>query len=291
MNYVARNDFTKYKKIKPISSLVSVQKETNEVIDIIDSNTEITQSEKDDYILNYNNKNKEQQKNVEIHEGFLLPYVKKFTRKTGENGERVVFFITGSSGSGKTYIATKLSILYRDMNKKNKIIWISPKMDNKDLKIISNAKIKLNTEEAILENFYNEETKIIYDNQFNNSLVIIDDIEGINIPDKKINTAVHRYIQSIIDTILNVGRHNNTSLIYINHKSCNGHETAKILNECDYIINFPRNTNNQQLNYLYKTYFGFDNNKIKYIKNSGSRYCAYHNRYPFEVILQHELIL
>lgn len=287
---IVNRDFTKYKKLTPIFSVLNEKKGKDKIYDVIstinrDGGKILSDDEINDYCLG---------KNVRVKDGLVLPDIKRFSRKTGEHGDRVVFYISGTSNSGKTYQCAKLAQRYNLKNPKNEIFWISPMCDNKDINKLSPHKINCIQEDKVMFNFFGEDRiRILNDDgtsDFDNSLVIVDDLEGIQIKDMKLKDKVIQSIyNNIINPILSIGRHHNISLILVKHLSNAGHLTREILNECDWIILFPYRLSEAQWDYFSNKYFHFDKkNRTKY-KDASVLY--YHNNSPTAVLANGEITI
>ena len=75
-------------------------------------------------------------------------------------------------------------------------------------------------------------TEDITAKDFQDSLVIFDDTDCIT--DKYMKFKVNGILNSLLET----GRHFNSSVVYTSHAACNGNDTKKILNECHSILCF-----------------------------------------------------
>ena len=188
--------------------------------------------------------------------------------------ERQILYITGRSGSGKSYYTKKYLEQYKNIYPKNPI-YIFSALDNDvsldDLKGLK--RIKLNDE------LLNEELTSV---DFENSICIFDDTDCIT------NKKILKKINEIKDSILQTGRHHNVSAIITTHTACNGSMTKMILNECHSITIFPCGLGNRSLKYLLDSYLGFDKNQIKKIKNIPSRWITIIKSFPMIILSEKE---
>jgi hypothetical protein len=186
--------------------------------------------------------------------------------------ERQILYITGRSGSGKSYYTLHYCLEYKKMYPKRDIYMFSALGEDSTIDKLKGLKrIKLT------EAFCNEE---ITSEDFKNAMVIFDDTDVIS--DKKIRNKVN----SIMNNILQVGRHHNTSCIITTHTACNGKDTKIILNEAHSITIFPNGLGNRSLKYLLDSYLGLDKVQCKKIKKLNSRWVSIVKTFPMSIISQ-----
>ncbi len=186
--------------------------------------------------------------------------------------ERQILYITGRSGSGKSYYTLHYCLEYKKMYPKREIYLFSALGEDSTIDKLKGLKrIKLT------EDFCNDE---ITSEDFKNSMVIFDDTDVIS--DKKIRTKVN----TIMNNILQVGRHHNTSCIITTHTACNGKDTKIILNEAHSITIFPNGLGNRSLKYLLDSYLGLDKVQCKKIKKLNSRWVSIVKTFPMSIISQ-----
>lgn len=185
--------------------------------------------------------------------------------------ERKVYYISGQSGSGKSYYMNKLADKYHSMYPKNNIYLFSLLTDDKSITTKKIKRIKLD------DNFLNTDLTL---QDMKNSLIIYDDVDTIK------HTQMKSKLFRILDTLLQTGRHSSTSVIYCSHLPCNGIDTKIILNECNSLTIFPSTMGNRTLRYLLGEYFGLDNNQIKQIKKLDSRHITIIRTYPMVLLYE-----
>lgn len=186
--------------------------------------------------------------------------------------ERQILYITGRSGSGKSYYTLHYCMEYKKMYPKRDIYMFSALGEDPTIDKLKGLKrIKL-TEDFCNDEFTSED--------FKNSMVIFDDTDVIS--DKKIRNKVN----SIMNNILQVGRHHNTSCIITTHTACNGKDTKIILNEAHSITIFPNGLGNRSLKYLLDSYLGLDKVQCKKIKKLKSRWVSIVKTFPMSIISQ-----
>ena len=185
--------------------------------------------------------------------------------------ERTISYVSGQSGSGKSYFTNKLAEEYHSMYPKRPIYLFSLLTDDKSIKCKHIKRIKL--DEKFLK------TDLSLDN-FKRTLIIYDDVDTIK------NKLIQGKLFHILDTLLQCGRHSETSVAYVSHMPCNGKDTKMILAECNNITIFPQTLGNRALRYLLGEYFGLDNKQIQKIKKLPSRHVTLVRTYP--MVLLHE---
>ena len=185
--------------------------------------------------------------------------------------ERQILYITGSSGSGKSFFTKKYCREFARVFPKRPIILISSVDKDESVDDIKNLKrLKLKSPEFLEEDFAIDD--------FKECLVIFDDTDCIT--DKKLRTKVN----GILGMILETGRHTNTYCIYTSHLATAGNDTKRILNESHSITFFPKTAGNRMLKYLCDNYLGLDKKEIDYLKKIPSRSVTVMKTYPKTIV-------
>lgn len=189
----------------------------------------------------------------------LKPYPNK-------NRERDILYITGASGSGKSFYTKQYIENYHQLYK-NRPIYIFSSLDEDTTldKLPYIKRIKLNNE------FLNTEFTL---DDFKNMLIVFDDTDCIT--SKELKTK----IDGILNKLLETGRHTNTSLIYTSHLPTQGQSTRRILNEAHTITFFPHGTGEKSIKYLLENYLGLDREQRKKLKRLPSRWATFIKSYP-----------
>lgn len=221
---------------------------------------------------------KEQSKNVVI-----VPEIKldedddeiiqhKPYRDLGSGNTRQILYVSGASGSGKSYYTAGYMKEYHKMFPKNPIYIISSLDKDEKLDKIKNVKrIKLD------EKFYNTKFTI---NDMKDSLFVYDDTEMIS------NELIQEKITNIKNLILTTGRHTNTYLIITSHNTNAGLKTKLTLLEAHCITIFLISMGDKALKYLFETSFGFDKKQIQRIKALNSRWVTVIRTFPMTVLYE-----
>ena len=190
------------------------------------------------------------------------------------NKERSIFYLTGASGSGKSYYASGLAQQYSKQYPKNDIYLFSAVKSDP---ILDKIKKLMRID---LKKFMEQEIDI---EDFKDSLVIYDDCDSL--PDKNIKKKV----TSLQDRILQEGRHWNISAIITSHLSCAGKETKMILSEAHSITFYPMSLQGRNLKYLLEQYMGLDKNQISKIKKLKSRWITFCKTMPQVILSEKEI--
>lgn len=184
--------------------------------------------------------------------------------------ERSILYVTGASGSGKSYYTYLYCEQYKKMYPKNPIYLISSVNDDSSIDKIKGLK------RFILDDkFLNTPIGV---EDFKNSMVIFDDTDCLT------NKLMRNKINGILGLILETGRHFNTSCIYTSHVANAGLDTKKILNESHSITLFPASLGGRALKYLLDNYLGFNKEQIKKVKKLKSRWVTITKSYPMVVL-------
>jgi hypothetical protein len=181
---------------------------------------------------------------------------------------RWILYITGQSGSGKSYYTLQYCRIYKKMFPNNSIYLFSALEEDETLDKLPGLK-RIKFSDAFLLTPFNI-------NDFANSLVIFDDYDTFQ------NKKLYEKVEGILNMILMTGRHTKTSCIIIRHTSTDKQRTKIILNECNSVTVFPLSTSPLSLHYLMHNYFGLTKQQIEKLKNlhSKSRWVTVHKTYP-----------
>lgn len=199
----------------------------------------------------------------------------KFQQAPDITRERDILYITGPSGSGKsTYVVNYLRE-YKLKYKNNPIYVLSALKEDETLDKIKGLKrIKLDSK------MYEEPLSV---EMFQDSCIVADDIDVIS--DKKIREAVITLVNSILET----GRHFNISIAFTNHMATAGKDTRRILNEAHTVTYFPHSGSSHGIKYLMEEYCGITKEDMKKAKKSGSRWCTIFKNYPTCMMTEYDI--
>lgn len=187
---------------------------------------------------------------------------------------RDVLYITGQSGSGKSYYTLMYCKEYLKMYPSRSVYLFSALQEDETLDKLKQLKrIALNG--AFLQ------TQFVIDD-FADSMVIFDDWDSVQ------NKLMKQKLDAIMHMILTTGRHSKTSCIVITHNATERERTKTILNECNSVTVFPLSTPPRTLHYLMYNYFGLEKEKVNHIKSlvKHSRWVTLCKTYPNIVLYE-----
>ena len=187
---------------------------------------------------------------------------------------RQINYISGQSGSGKTYWIKNYLQEYKKIYKSNLSYVFSPFDEDISFEGVSIKNIKID-EELLEDNLTSKD--------FEDSMVVFDDVESLS------NKTLRKDVLRIMDDILMTGRHYNVSACVVFHEACNGHLTKKILNESHSITMFPISLGTRSMKYLCDNYLGMSKEEIKRLKKLKSRAVTIIKSYPKIVLSQKEI--
>jgi len=220
----------------------------------------------------------------EVHSGFenfllTAPKYKDFHFELSVNNtqERQIIYVTGQSGSGKSYWTRRYVDAYKKVYPDRPIYLFSCIAEDDSIDKIKDLQ-RINLTPEIL-------TEDIQAEDFKDSCVIFDDCDTIM--DKKLRKKV----LEIQGSILQVGRHFNVSAIITSHVATNGAETRLILTEAHAIVFFPHGMASRSLKYLLESYMGMDKHEIKKIKALEGRAVTFVKTFPKCVVSEKEVYI
>lgn len=190
-----------------------------------------------------------------------------FRQAINKDTERQILYITAPSGSGKSYYTRQfIEDYHKAYPKRNVFVFSSlnecATLDK--LKYLKRIKIK---EAKFLGMDLTAE-------DFKESLCIFDDTDCIT------NKLIKLKVFSLLNSILETGRHFKVSCVFTSHNANAGLDTKRILNEAHSITIFPKNMGNRSLKYLLDNYLGFDKDEVKRLKKCSGRWITILKSYP-----------
>lgn len=196
----------------------------------------------------------------------------KFQIIPDETKERDILYITGPSGSGKSTFVVGYLNEYKRKYKKRPIFVLSSLTEDETLDKVSGLK-RIRLDEKMWQEPLQAE-------QFQECCVVADDIDVIS--DKKIREAVI----TLVNQILEIGRHFKTTLIQTNHLATDRGMTRRILNEAHGIVFFPFSGSSHGIKYLLEQYCGLEKKTFKEIRKTNSRWCCIFKNYPCVIMTE-----
>jgi len=200
----------------------------------------------------------------------------KFMYIPDETRERSILYIVGASGSGKSWYASDFANAYKKQNPDNPIYLMSYVDSDSSIERVKGIE-RIKLDEEFL-------TADLTSKDFANSLVLFDDCDCIT--EKKMKAK----LRDLLGKILNTGRHDNVSLIYLSHIACGGLETKPILNEAHAIVFFPATLSGRARNYLLGQYLNFTRHQIEAIDDIQGRAITVVKSYPMVMVTEKMII-
>ena len=191
---------------------------------------------------------------------------------TIDTHKRDCIFITGCSGSGKSWWVKKFAENYDRVWAQKRPIYLISKLEEDST--LDNAQCKIHR--INLESLLTKPLDI-NEKEMENCLVIFDDFDTLENTKEK---PLLKTVQKLIDDCLIMGRHLNISVCVISHYTSNYKASRIILIESTKIVVYPHACSAHALKYLLGTHVGIDAQEIKNIKRLGSRWVCFDRNYP-----------
>lgn len=207
---------------------------------------------------------------------FPYPIVKK--------GQRASIYVSGASGSGKSYWCAQYAIVYKSIFPDHKLYLFSCKKSDPVFDEIPELnRIELN------KDFIDDVANNDWEEQYSNSLCIFDDVEMLK---NKQDKAVYNSLKELKSNILTLGRSANIDIISIVHKGLSGDMSKIELSEANQIVLFPTSNMNESRK-IAKTYIGLDATQIKRLMKDAedSRWILINRTYPPFVVTKKSIYL
>ena len=198
----------------------------------------------------------------------------KFEPTPDTTHERDILYVSGPSGSGKSFYSKLFIKNYIKAFPKNEIYMFSKLRSDSSLDDIKKIQRIRIDDDLITDPF---EAK-----DFSDCLVIFDDIDSIT------NKLIKDSILGLMNDILQIGRHSNTSCIITNHLAAKGNETKILLSEAHIITLFLGS--GQNYNYILEKYLGYTTKEIQALKKLKTRWVSFCRHYPQVIFTEYEII-
>jgi len=183
--------------------------------------------------------------------------------------ERSVLYITGMSGSGKSYFTADWIKRYKQIYPKNNVYLLSS-LDQDDSidKIKDLYRIKLN--EFVEDKWTIDDLK--------DSCIIFDDTDCIQ------DKSIKKEIDLLLNSVLQTGRHSRTTVIFTSHLATMGKDSKIILAEAHSVVLFPATMGARNLKYICEQYFGLSPEEVKKLKKLEGRWVQINRTYPKSIL-------
>lgn len=194
-----------------------------------------------------------------------------------------VLFVAGPRNSGKSTYAAKYAEAFQNIFPKKQIILFSEVKNDPKFDVIDNL-IRIPIDDNLLED------PIDINEELNDSLLIFDDIDKIT------NSKLQKYILKLIENIAANGRDHaekgkDIYMLITMHLLTDYKTTRGILNDATSITVFPHSGSAGMIERLFKKYYAIDDEIIKRVIKTQSRWVTFHKVAPQYMIDEHQVYL
>ena len=200
----------------------------------------------------------------------------KYQQIPNPKTEREILYIVGPSGSGKSYYTKEYITQWKKQNKKGDIFLFSALKEDETL-----DKLKPSPKRIIIDDRLVSEPIPV--EELANCCVIFDDIDVIS------NKSHREAVYSILNQILEVGRHHKITCICTNHLPTAGKDTRRIINESHSVTYFPHSGSAGQMKRMLIEYLGLDSETLKKVRRMQTRWCTVFKNYPMCIMTEKSL--
>jgi hypothetical protein len=208
---------------------------------------------------------------IEVPDGELMQHL-PYQNKTAGNTRQIVY-ISGASGSGKSFYTSLYLKEYLKLFPKNLIYIFSSVEKDEALDGISKRIKRMKLDEKLVN------TPLTIED-FKDCLVIYDDTEMLS------NPMLIQKLNAIKALIMTTGRHTNTFYIETSHVT-GGSKNRLILIEAHSVTLFLISMGYKQIKYFLETSFGFSMDQIRMIQNIKSRWVTLFRTQPITIMHEH----
>lgn len=198
--------------------------------------------------------------------------------EVGSNGKnkRDVLYVSGASGSGKSYYTKSFCSNYLKAFPKNSIYIFSQLVEDDSLASLGKALKRIVIDERVV-------TEPFTYTDFKNSLVIFDDVDALK------NKIIKKALDQLKNEMLSLGRHEAITVVVTSHQTNKGFETKDIILESTSCTFFMRGGNNYTT--ILKSYLGFTDKQIKRLKKLNTRFVTVFKQAPMIIMTENQIFL
>jgi hypothetical protein len=201
----------------------------------------------------------------------------KFSPYPDKTKERNVIACFGPSGSGKSWYIKLFLKAYKKEFPRNEIYMFSKLKDDRSLDDVGGIK-RVKIDDDLLDD-------PLETDDFRDSCVIMDDTDAL------LNKHHKRAVDDLKNSILETGRHTNSTLLITSHLACKGLETRTVLNESHQITIYL--SSGSSYDYLLTNYLGFSRKQIINLKSfaENSRWVTIVRGFPQIIYTEKSIML
>jgi len=195
--------------------------------------------------------------------------------------KRTTVYITGPSGTGKTYFACQFLRRYKEAFPDRPIYIFTNAVDDPTIKECSNFSPHLiNLRETITNEKGKEKYKLLEQplapDDFEDCAVLFDDIQYIE------HKELRKNLLTLHDALLGCGRKKNVTVVITSQTVTDYLRTRLILNESEWVVIYPKSGLTRGLDYFFRSYLGIKEKSeiMKRILHAPSRWVCLHTRNP-----------
>ena len=194
-----------------------------------------------------------------------LPYMPLKTQQ-----ERSTIYISGASGSGKSWLINSIIKEYKQHYPNNTVYYITKNNWKTDRSLEPKSMYRFVDVNKFIQYYSNEknieEFLLDKNKKYHNSFFVFDDIAAL----EKISKIHANTLQLIIDIILENKRKASISIAILSHVPSNYKQTALLIREMKQYIFFPGNLQTKSDRIL-NTYLGLNSKEIEKMINNESK--------------------
>ncbi|MDR3678349.1 MAG: hypothetical protein P4L41_00175, partial [Flavipsychrobacter sp.] len=198
---------------------------------------------------------------------------------------RECIFVTGCSGSGKSYWTKNYCENYNMLHKGKSPIYLISSLTEDSTLDSAKCKISRVSLDAIVDDPID-----LNSGDLDNSLLIFDDWDTVENEKGKDGRKYQDVLWKLLNDCLIMGRHNGITVVCISHYNTIGQKGRLILTECTSYVVYPHGTSAHALKYLLNHHVGIPQSEIGKLGDYG-RWVTLKKTYPKYLVSEHTVKL
>jgi hypothetical protein len=194
--------------------------------------------------------------------------------------ERNIWLVSGPSGCGKSLMAKKILHELHDHAPKKKSFYISS-LDIEQCKTLKGVKYldQIDVDDEFMVDPFTNLSEL------ENTVVVFDDADTFSSKNE------NEIVDSLLKRIIKTGRHFNINCVITRHLASEGKKTADVLNECKFIVLFPKSSSKKAFDYVLDTYIGIKRKHIQKLWDMPTQYVIVHKNAPQYIVTDSSIFL